>query len=34
VVIVHHRSPAGDWETVVRAPHPALAPLVRRGYTG
>jgi AraC-like DNA-binding protein len=34
VVTVHHRSPAGDWETVVRAPHPALAPLVQRGYTG
>jgi AraC-like DNA-binding protein len=33
-VIVHHVSPAGDWETVARPPHPALAPLVRRGYLG
>jgi AraC-like DNA-binding protein len=33
-VIEHHVSPAGDWETATRGPHPALAPHVRRGYVG
>jgi len=33
-VIEHHVSPAGDWETVARPPHPALRPLVHRGYLG
>ena len=33
-MIEHHVSPAGDWETAVRPPHPALAPHVRRGYVG
>jgi len=33
-VIEHHASPTGEWETATRAPHPALAPLVARGYLG
>ncbi|HEY4096039.1 MAG TPA: helix-turn-helix domain-containing protein [Baekduia sp.] len=33
-MIEHRVSPAGDWETVARPPHPALAPLVQRGYVG
>ncbi len=33
-MIEHHVSPAGDWETVARPPHPALAPHVRGGYLG
>ncbi|MCW2984554.1 MAG: AraC family transcriptional regulator [Conexibacter sp.] len=33
-MIAHHVSPAGDWESVTRPPHPALAPLVHRGYVG
>jgi AraC-like DNA-binding protein len=33
-VIVHHVSPEGDWETASRLPHPALRPLVHRGYIG
>jgi AraC-like DNA-binding protein len=33
-VIEHRVSPAGDWETVTRPPHPALRPLVHRGYVG
>lgn len=33
-VITHHVSPSGDWATASRPPHPALAPLVRRGYVG
>jgi AraC-like DNA-binding protein len=33
-VIEQHVSPAGDWATVTRPPHPALAPLLHRGYVG
>jgi AraC-like DNA-binding protein len=33
-VIEHHVSPEGDWETVARPPHPALRPLIHRGYVG
>jgi AraC-like DNA-binding protein len=33
-VIAHHVSPAGEWETATRRPHPALASLVERGYIG
>jgi AraC-like DNA-binding protein len=33
-VIEHHVSPAGDWETITRRPHPALRPLIHRGYIG
>jgi AraC-like DNA-binding protein len=33
-VIEHRVSPAGDWETVTRLPHPALRPLIARGYVG
>jgi AraC-like DNA-binding protein len=33
-VIEHHVSAAGDWETAARPPHPALRPLVHRGYLG
>lgn len=33
-MIVHRVSPAGDWETAGRPPHPALAPYVHRGYLG
>jgi AraC-like DNA-binding protein len=42
VAIAHHAAPYGatevtrgaTWETVTRPPHPALAPLVARGYIG
>jgi AraC-like DNA-binding protein len=33
-VIEHRVSPAGDWETIARRPHPALRPLIHRGYIG
>jgi AraC-like DNA-binding protein len=33
-MIARHVSPEGDWEVIARRPHPALRPLVHRGYIG
>ncbi|HEY6762881.1 MAG TPA: helix-turn-helix transcriptional regulator [Baekduia sp.] len=33
-MIEHHAAPDGTWAMAERRPHPALAPLVARGYTG
>lgn len=34
IAIEHHAAPDGAWATATRPPHPALAPLVARGYFG
>ena len=33
-MITRQGSPGGEWESAARLPHPALRPLVRRGYLG